>query len=76
MSDDGYVSVIAIALMSKTPRGNPTPSPIAWDLSDVVPWVGGGIKAAEVVGEVVCVVDVKEVVVATGRHIPTAVFAI
>jgi hypothetical protein len=79
--------------MSKTPRGNPTPNPIARGLSDVMPCVGDGCGAVEVVGEVVCVVDdrglldgrivldwivyvvVKEVVVATARHILTAVFA-
>jgi hypothetical protein len=56
-----------IALISKIPKGNPTPNPIARDLSDVVPCVGGGVKVVEVVGdsvrvvevvgEVVCVVD-------------------
>jgi hypothetical protein len=43
--------------MSKTPRGNPTPNPIARGLSDVMPCVGDGCGAVEVVGEVVCVVD-------------------
>jgi hypothetical protein len=43
--------------MSKTPRGNPTPNPIAKDLSDVVPCVRDGIGVVKVVGEVVCVFD-------------------
>ena len=74
--------------MSKTHRGNPTPNPIARGLFDAVPCVGDGVRAVEVIGEVVCVVDGrwvldsvmyvvgKEVVVATGRHILTTVFAI
>ena len=77
----------AIAPMSKTPRGNPTPNPIAKGLSDVVPCVRDGVRVVKVVGEVVCVFDGrgvlnwvvsvvgKEVVVDTGRHILTAVFA-
>lgn len=47
--------------MSKTPRGIPTPNPIAKDLSDVVPCVRDGVRVvkvvAKVVGEVVCVFD-------------------
>jgi hypothetical protein len=78
--------------MSKTPKVNPTPNPIARDLSDVVPCAGDSVGAVEVVSEVVvevvCVVngrDIvdwamfvvdKEVVVDKGRHILTAVFAI
>jgi hypothetical protein len=43
--------------MSKTPRDNPTPNPIARGLSDVRPCVGDSCGAVEVIEEVVCVVD-------------------
>jgi len=78
----------AIAPLSKTPRGNPTPNPIVRGLFDVVSCIGDDIRVVSVVGEVDCVVDSggilrwvvsvvdKDVVVPTARHILTAVSAI
>jgi hypothetical protein len=43
--------------MSKTPRGNLTPNPIARGLFDFVPCIKDGVRAIEVVREVVYIVN-------------------
>jgi hypothetical protein len=60
--------------MSRTPKGIPTPNPIARDLSDVVVRVVEEVDRG-VVGEaaMVVVLVVGEAAMFTGRHILTAV---